>query len=173
MQPIKTLENLIEEMNNADADKHSKILRQLDIPIDKFEPFTSWDKEGYTRNCLARTDDYELILICWSPGAKTAVHNHSDQHCWMYQISGALEEQRFAKPDGDLKMTRESELRQGGFTYMHDRMGFHQLQNTAETKAMSLHIYVAPIDQCQVYNPEDGTLETKELSYDTAENAVL
>ncbi len=173
MKPIKTIQNLIEAMNDTESQQHPKLLQHLNIPIEVFEPCATWDEGGYTRNCLARTDDYELILICWAPGAKTSVHNHNDQHCWMYQISGDLKEQRFAKPDGQLNMTRESELKQGEFTYMHDRMGFHQLQNPAETKAMSLHIYVAPIEQCQVYNPENGTLETKVLSYDTLENATV
>jgi len=38
---------------------------------------------------------------------------------------------------------------------------------------MSLHIYVAPIDQCQIYNPEKGTLETKVMAYDTATKTLI
>ena len=160
-------------MNHATVQEHPKMLRNIDIPKSIFDLHATSSEEGYTRNCLARTDDYELILICWSPGATTAVHNHSEQHCWMYQISGILKEQRYSKPQGQLNLTRASELKQGQFTYMHDRMGFHSLTNAGATRAMSLHIYVAPIDQCQIYNPEKGTLETKVMAYDTATKTLI
>jgi hypothetical protein len=38
---------------------------------------------------------------------------------------------------------------------------------------MSLHIYVAPIDQCQIYDPETGTIETKVMAYDTAAKTLI
>jgi cysteine dioxygenase len=173
MKSIKTIEQLVEFMNHATAQEHPKMLRNIDIPKSIFDLHATSSEEGYTRNCLARTDDYELILICWSPGATTAVHNHSEQHCWMYQISGNLKEKRYSKPQGQLHLTRESKLTQGQFTYMHDRMGFHSLTNAGATRAMSLHIYVAPIDQCQIYNPEKGTLETKVMAYDTATKTLI
>ena len=173
MKSIKTIEQLVEFMNHATVQEHPKMLRNIDIPKSIFDLHATSSEEGYTRNCLARTDDYELILICWSPGATTAVHNHSEQHCWMYQISGNLKEKRYSKPQGQLHLTRESELTQGQFTYMHDRMGFHSLTNSGATRAMSLHIYVAPIDQCQIYNPEKGTLETKVMAYDTATKTLI
>jgi len=166
MTSIKTIEELVDFMSHSTTQELPKMLRHIDIPKNTFDSYATWCEEGYTRNCLARTDDYELILICWSPGANTAVHNHSEQHCWMYQISGILKEQRYSKPQGQLNLTRASELKQGQFTYMHDRMGFHSLTNIGSAGAMSLHIYVAPIDQCQIYDPKKGTLETKVMTYD-------
>lgn len=168
MNPIKTIEQLEEFMCQATAQEHPKMLRHIEIPQADFELYATWTDTGYTRNCLARTDDFELILICWPPGIKTPIHNHSNQHCWMYQISGTLTERRYAHLQGQINPTRESALCEGQFTYMHDRMGFHSLENTGADRAMSLHIYVAPITQCQIYNPEKGILEAKEMSYDTA-----
>jgi cysteine dioxygenase len=173
MKPIKTIEQLVEFMDQATAQDHPKMLRQIDIPKETFDLYATWHELGYTRNCLGRTDDYELILICWPPGIKTPVHNHSQQHCWMYQISGKLKENRYSKPNGQLNLTQESELKQGQFTYMHDRMGFHSLENPGSDRAMSLHIYVAPITQCQVYNPEKRILETKTMQYDTAAKTLI
>ncbi len=168
MNPIKTIDHLIGFLSQANAQDHPKMLRRIEIPEVTFDLYATWSESGYTRNCLARTDQFELILICWAPGAITPVHNHSEQDCWMYQISGTLDEKRYTKPQGQLNVTQASKLRQGQFTYMHDRMGFHSLENKGTNRAMSLHIYVAPIDECQVYDPVNGILETKVMAYDTA-----
>lgn len=168
MTPIKTIDQLVEFLNQAKAKDHPKMLRRIEIPKETFDLYATWTEHGYTRNCLARTDDFELILICWPPGVKTPVHNHSEQDCWMCQISGILNEKRYSTPQGQLNLTQESELKQGQFTYMHDRMGFHSLENKENMRAISLHIYVAPINECQIYDPVNGTLETKVMAYDTA-----
>lgn len=41
------------------------------------------------------------MLLCWGEGHSSAVHDHADAHCFMKILDGALNEVRFAWPDGD------------------------------------------------------------------------
>ena len=46
---------------------------------------------------------YNLIILCWSVGQASQVHDHSDSHCFVKILSGELTEVRYAfPPDGDL-----------------------------------------------------------------------
>ena len=42
----------------------------------EFEKYATWNQESYTRNCIARTDTYELILLCWEKKQETPIHEH-------------------------------------------------------------------------------------------------
>lgn len=168
MDYIKTIEELIENLDEADLSEHSRLMKRIKLDAKDLNNYTSWCKKGYTRNCLARTDEYELILLCWDLAAETPIHDHGGEDCWVYQIQGRLEEKRFIKVDDELIEKQRIELNPGQLTYMHDRMGFHSLKNLSNTsRAMTLHIYTSPIDRCNVYNETTECFENKEMSYHT------
>ena len=33
-------------------------------------------KDTYTRNLVYRCNDYQLVVMCWSPNFSSAIHNH-------------------------------------------------------------------------------------------------
>ncbi len=167
MNHISTVEQLTEALDNADPLQHAKIMKRIKIQAHDLECFTTWSKECYTRNCLARTEQYELILLCWEIGAKTPIHGHGGEDCWVYQIQGTVEEMRFEGEDGLLKETNRMVLTPGKLTYMNDKMGYHSIQNISNQRAMTLHIYASPIDACKVYNDQKDCFEIKEMSYHT------
>ena len=72
-----------------------KIIKNIDIDPVILEPHSTWVAHDYTRNCLARSMKYELILLCWDSNSKTPVHDHGGEDCWVYQILGSVEEIRF------------------------------------------------------------------------------
>ena len=41
----------------------------------------------------------------------------------------------------------------------------HSIENISTQRAMTLHIYASPIDECKVYNDEKDCFEMKEMSY--------
>jgi cysteine dioxygenase len=168
MNCIDTLNELIEKLDKSNPENHGRIIKNMDIPIDEFEEYASWNKEGYTRNCINRTDNYELILLCWKKGDITPIHNHNGQKCWVYQVQGQVTEVRYEENNSnELIETNRMKLNPGKLTFMHDSMGYHKLKNDTEGRAMTLHIYVSPINSCEVFNPQKETFEFKELEYDT------
>lgn len=167
MNHITTIEQLTETLDNADPLSHAKIMKNITIKASEFEPFATWTKECYTRNCLARTEKYELILLCWEIGAETPIHGHGGENCWVYQVKGTVKEMRFEQNAEVLKLTNQMVLTPGKLTYMNDKMGYHSIKNISNQRAMTLHIYASPIDSCKVYNDEDDCFELKEMSYHT------
>ena len=51
--------------------------------------------------------------------------------------------------------------------YINDDIGLHSLHNSKDKRAMSLHIYVNPIEECSYYSKSLQKYKTKVLSYDT------
>ncbi|MBL4708206.1 MAG: cysteine dioxygenase family protein [Flavobacteriales bacterium] len=174
MHIVTTIEQLIDELNNANSKQFSEILKRVNIPSSSFDSYSTWCEDNYTRNCIARTKEYEMILLCWEKGIKTAIHNHGGQDCWVYQIRGKIEECRYKSVDQEvLENPFKHVIEEGGLTYMNDKYGYHSLENISGTRALTLHVYNAPIDTCKVYDKESENFNTKSLKYDTFEGVQV
>ena len=167
MSSIKSLEQLINHFEDEPPSRRAKILDEAQIPIGDFMKYASWKEDCYTRNCIARTEEFEFILICWDLNASTPIHGHDDKDCWMYQIEGELKEKVLKETEHGFELMSENRLTVSTVSFMHDTMGYHTLNNSGAKRAMSLHIYAAPIDKCLVYSDNANKFETVELSYDS------
>lgn len=167
MKELRTLDQLIDTLNNSDTKDFPKILKKVSIPIDQFTSFATWERNDYTRNCLARSEEYELILMCWDAGCLSPIHDHGGEDCWVYQLCGSVEEVRYVSESGELKETHRMELHPGRLAYMHDKMGYHTIGNRSKQRAMSLHLYSSPIDKCKIFNDNKQCFEAKDMTYDT------
>ena len=167
MPKITTIEQLIECFDDAEPSEQVSVLKSIKIPTAEFEKFATWKVNEYTRNCVARRDKFEFILLCWDKGSSTPIHGHAGQNCWVYQVSGEVRERRYKESGDSFEITNEAILNKGKITYMHDRMGYHTIENISNGMAMTLHVYANPIDRCQVYNEEISAFEIKEMEYDS------
>lgn len=167
MNSILTIEQLTENLDLVEPHKQAKIMKRIQIPASELEAYATWAKQSYTRNCLARTEKYEIILLCWDIDAKAPIHDHGGEDCWVYQVQGTVQEIRYQEENDILKETHRQTLTPNKLTYMHDRMGYHTIGNISNQRAMTLHIYASPIDICQVYNNKTDSFETKTMSYHT------
>lgn len=173
MKLIQTIESFIDALNNCSPEDYIKIVRKLELRTSALASYESWGKSMYSRNCIARTKHYELILICWEKKAETSIHGHNNQRCWVYPVEGQIAERRYQMTSaGALEECHHMVLRPGRLAYMHDSMGYHSLHNVCDGRAMTLHLYASPIDQCKVYDSEAGTFFDKSLSYDTVVEKV-
>ncbi len=131
--------------------------------------FAFFDEAMYTRNLVAREDRFELLLLCWSAGQESPIHNHEGQDCWMGVIEGRIEEVRYCKVDdvkpGPIEAKSSQIFTQGDVAFIRDDIGLHLVRSaSASEPAISLHLYAAPYDQCNVYCPETGKITRKDLS---------
>ncbi len=167
MTQITSLPELIETLDECDPQDYVKIAANMKLPKAEFDKYTFWKDECYARNCIERTDVYELILICWKPGDASPIHGHDEQKCWVYQVDGTMHEERFQEEDGKLIPCNTLELQAGKLTYMEDRMGYHSLANNSGEPAMTLHLYISAIDSCKVFDDEEARFKTKMVTYDS------
>jgi len=174
MNKIKSLQSLLLELKDCAPDDYRKLCRDMDLNASEFSELAFWSKQAYTRNCVVKTDKYELILLCWEPGQVTPIHNHNNQECWVYTVEGELEEDLFEMDDQGLPgKIRHSNYETGSKSYMVDQMGYHKLHNNSKNRAMSLHLYVGPISKCDVYNESEKVVVSKDLFYDSVEGKLL
>lgn len=173
MDQITSLTQLIETLHNCNPKDYVKIAASMDLSKDEFEDYAFWNDDCYARNCIERTEDFELILICWNPGDKTPVHGHNEQKCWVYQVEGNMYEERFKDEDGELVPCNQMELVPGRLSYMEDHMGYHTLENRSSDNSMTLHLYISPIDYCKVFDSSENEFCEKELNYDSYKGVLM
>ena len=131
-------------------------------------------KDGtYTRTCAYQDRRFEILLLNWTPGAASPIHDHGGQHCWMYVLDGRLEVEDYVRLDpadlpgyahveqsgARLLEAGESDLRSG-------RFDLHRVAATGKEPAVSLHVYAAPLRQYLIYHEFARRCETVFGSYD-------
>jgi cysteine dioxygenase len=173
MEAITTVKSLIEEFKKSSKKDQPKIVKRIQLDKEDVISYATWSDTDYTRNCLARTDEFEFILLCWDEEARTPIHGHGGQDCWVYQVEGTVEELRFEENEsGELVKTQSLKLESGGVSYMNDKMGYHLIKNTHKQKAMTLHIYAKPIDACKVFDTKKEEFKMAEMEYDSIAKSV-
>ncbi len=176
------LQDLVQFLNNQkEADFKSNVittyLKSHHIPQDEFAPFIFFREETYGRNLVSGNDLYELLVLTWLPGQKTPIHDHAGQRCWMTVISGKLSVQSYKplKPNShDLISCGPQETRIAGETsYIDDDIGIHEISNPFSKPAVSVHLFSAPVHECQIYNDESKQFQWAELGCLTDPKALI
>jgi cysteine dioxygenase len=125
-----------------------------------------FDPSIYTRNLVRRNEQFELLVLCWSPGQVSPIHDHAGEHCWMAVLDGQLEEQQFhlVRPGAGLRAGRAKVFTPGQVAYIEDEIALHRVRPIGEA-AVSLHLYARPIDVCSVFEESTGAVLAKQLIY--------
>ncbi|KAI9046798.1 hypothetical protein LZ554_008880 [Drepanopeziza brunnea f. sp. 'monogermtubi'] len=124
------------------------------------------DKQ-YTRNLVAEEPKiFNLLILVWTPGKKSPVHDHASSHCLMKILQGRLRETRYEMPEGKesveggLREVQRMDFAAGKVAYISDRLGLHEICNPSETEyAVSLHLYTPPnvaMYGCHVFDTATG-----------------
>lgn len=134
-----------------------------------WQRFLRFDPEIYTRNLVARNEHFEMLVLCWSAGQESPIHDHAGQNCFMAVLQGRIEELQYAVPtpgaQGRLRRTGQRVFEPGQVAYIHDRIALHKVRPAGGEAAVSLHLYARPIDTCQVYDEETGAVLSRQLIY--------
>ncbi|EGP92450.1 uncharacterized protein MYCGRDRAFT_65763 [Zymoseptoria tritici IPO323] len=131
-----------------------------------------WDRyafpdasRGYTRNLVSNINGKaNLLLLVWTPGKGSPIHDHANAHCVMKILKGRLTETVYAWPCEDpanpTAFTKETMYATDQVTYMSDSIGLHRIRNPSnEEFAVSLHLYTPPNAAkhgCHIFDPRTG-----------------
>lgn len=153
---------------------YNGILNTFNFDVVDFHPYQHWSSKKYTRNCIYKDAQFELLLLCWDVNQETSVHDHDGEDCWVYVLEGELEEVFFTLDRSDyLREERSQLIRPHQLSFMNDRMGFHKLRNRFKGKSISLHLYAKPILQCSFYCETSEQFIERKLNYDTVNVLTL
>lgn len=165
-EPITSLSELLEVLPECTKDDYCEIAEEMKISRSEVEKFLTWNNDRYTRNCLVRTEKYELLILCWDVDQTTPIHCHGGQECWVYMVEGQLKEEHFAEEQGQPVFEDSSTMGEGQVSFMNDELGFHALKNESGRRAISMHLYMNPIDECSFFDEQKKEFITVSPSYD-------
>jgi cysteine dioxygenase len=170
LKTVVTFQDLIDELrrvferDEVDVDYVKELLASYKSNPKEWGKFAIFDQYRYTRNLVdTGNGKYNLIALCWGEGQGSSVHDHSDAHCFVKVLDGALKETMFEWPagaddatiaeDGDEtgacgRRTRLSKRHENGegltetgvsmfdkdaVTYINDEMGIHRVENPSHS----------------------------------------
>lgn len=134
----------------------SLMLNSLRFREFEWMQYIHFSSHQYTRNLLAFNDYFSLILVCWSPGQKTPVHEHGeDRDVFIRVLQGSLGVQRYLEDEWgqtcvDPDPSASFVVPQGDTVHLHNNdMGLHQTYNASRGNCVSLHLYTPPYLECE------------------------
>ncbi len=114
---------------------------------------------SYTRTLAYGDENFEVVLVNWSAGVPSPIHDHGDQHCWMLVLDGTLWIEDFARLDaGDVAGYARVEARgsnllePGGLDLRSGRFSLHRVAATPAARAVSLHVYAGRLREYLAYD---------------------
>ncbi|KAL1961336.1 hypothetical protein VTO42DRAFT_64 [Malbranchea cinnamomea] len=156
---------------------------------DEWAPYALADpSRAYTRNLVDEGNGKSnLLVLVWSPGKSSPIHDHANAHCVMKILKGSLKETLYDWPDKDkvekgedspLKITRETVYEENQVNYMSDKLGLHKITNPdPENFAVSLHLYTPPNAAhygCSLFDERTGkSLHIKQCTFYSRRGQML
>lgn len=143
----------------------------------EYAQYVHWDEQcpkKYTRNLVYSSDEMEVLLMCWLPGARSLIHCHDESSCWVAAVEGQVHEVQFGMPKmdrmffknamtnpngaigrcGPLKMTNVTVLGQHGSPtgYANNDVGLHRIENRSpDQPAITLHVYAPRLERMTIF----------------------
>jgi cysteine dioxygenase len=156
-------------------------LREHPVSLASLQPYLYFSAEHYTRNLILHTPLFDLIAICWESGQKSRIHNHTNQRCWMGVAFGKVQVQnyRVLRRDPDtqfcaLAPTGRYIIAADSPAEVETEHPIHLVVNPPSfaSRAVTLHIYSRPFNECEIYDLKSNRYETVRLA-NTSEYGVL
>ncbi|KAL6807881.1 RmlC-like cupin domain-containing protein [Trichoderma sp. SZMC 28013] len=143
-----------------------ELMRDYDSSDMQWSKYAFGDgSRGYTRNLVDEGNGKSnLLVLVWSPGKGSPIHDHGNAHCVMKILRGDLTETRYAfpekdEPEGQMTVISEKTYKENQVTYMADELGLHRVSNRGSDFAVSLHLYTPPNvarEGCHIFDEKTG-----------------
>lgn len=143
------------------------LLKRFNFDVIDFSPYIYYDSTHYTRNLVYHCPEFEVLLLCWSPGQLSPIHGHEGEKCWMRVLKGSLyfiNYHEMATNSADLELISE---RHGDAGFVDGPAVIHKVENRTNDFAVSLHLYAKPFLQCDVYSIDEHSKAKMQIQYDT------
>lgn len=150
-------------------------LRSYRVSAASVEPWVLLDPRHYTRSLLFQTRQWQGVLMCWSPGQRTTVHDHNQRPAWATLVRGKLAVRNFsATPtDADGTVFRIDEMSAAVLDDSESdcpaqaEAGIHEIRHGGRgPDAVSVHVYRRPMDSCGTYDLVSGRYRRVALAVD-------
>lgn len=153
---------LIRELDSRKGPLDEATARQLlaiaHLDLSEVGPYVELPGDSYARRCVVRRENYEILVLTWSPAQGTVAHDHSGSLCALKVVQGSLTEQHFSEtPDGCVRMTTKGKLGPGGII-ADPGLVLHALTSDVDSTEVlvTVHVYSPPLPEVRRYAVADG-----------------
>lgn len=120
---------------------------------DDWIQYRRFDENNFTRVPVFIDEQVEIRLLCWNKQMVSDLHDHPKDGCVLKVVEGSLVEELFSmKP---FQLLQSSALTTGDLSYIDDQKGIHRILNQTDEPAVSLHFYVPPGYEPQLFDEEE------------------
>lgn len=153
------------DSDDVDVNKLKQLMEDYTSKSEDWKRYSFEDRSrAYTRNLVDEGNGKSnLLILCWTPGKGSPIHDHADAHCVMKVLKGRLAETRYDFPSGNataLEPIKETLYKENEVTYMADELGLHKISNPdPEITSVSLHLYTPPNaarEGCHIFDEKTG-----------------
>jgi predicted metal-dependent enzyme (double-stranded beta helix superfamily) len=129
-----------------------EILTDAKINLDTLKKYSQQPStdEPYQRHVFFRSDEFEVLLATWAPGATCAPHDHGPSTGLVWLVAGTFIETQFGFQNS-LTQKESCAHPLDGPVLSVDPKDIHQMHTP--TGGMSLHFYSPPVDHMRVFDP--------------------
>jgi uncharacterized NAD(P)/FAD-binding protein YdhS/predicted metal-dependent enzyme (double-stranded beta helix superfamily) len=129
-----------------------RLLAQANLDRAEVAPYIEQRADSYARRCVVRRENYEVLVLTWSPTQGSVAHDHSGSLCGMKVVQGSLTEQLFEEsPDGRARKTTATSIGVGEIL-VDPGVVVHSLVNSAPDEVLvTVHIYSPPLPEVRRY----------------------
>ena len=148
------------------VDEVHAFLQQSSLARHELEPYTFFDSDQYTRNLIHKSEEFELLAICWQPGQDSPVHGHEGEKCWSRVEEGRLRFTNYLAVPSEAFFDFEIlSVNVGNPGHLDGPAEIHKVENAFDDPAVSLHLYSYPFEACEIYDLENHCTIRKTLGY--------
>ncbi|MDJ0735352.1 MAG: methyltransferase domain-containing protein [Nostocaceae cyanobacterium] len=120
-----------------------KIVLEAGVRMGDLNPWESYNHplaDSYGRKLVFAADFFEIMVMSWTPGDVSAIHDHGYTEWGAVQIFGPAEHATFLVQDDSIN-TLSREVIQPGKVIAVGHQLVHQMANRSQEKFLSLHVY--------------------------------
>lgn len=160
---LDTVDEVVAALRGLGAlpqDEHVKAILEAYHGTDWRDHLVHDPEKAYSRNLLALTPAFAMLVLTWNPGCGSPIHSHGGSHCTLKLVHGAdTREEQFeiaGEKQIDLSSCKIGASIQGGTGYIDDGVGAHRLYNYDSDFAVTINVYYPPYDECVVFDADTG-----------------
>ena len=139
----------------------NELIDRTTISPDELKPYLGFKSGNYARHRVMKNEFVEMLVLCWTPGQRTPIHDHNGSHGAVFVQEGILWETIFEyETETGLTYKSHRELRAQGLTGS-EVPDIHQLGNpdVSGRDLVTIHIYAPPLGVLKTYKLGSSTID--------------
>ena len=134
------------------------------VDLEAWATFDHPVRDSYGRRLVHHGGHFEVMVMSWSAGDFSAIHDHGQAEWGAVQCFGRADHTTFRLVDGVLRLEREAPYTAGMVQRVSAGM-IHQMGNAGSTPLLSLHVYgraaaSANITaEARIFELQEGTIQ--------------